>query len=83
MSVYKRLYPPLLLVDGAAIAPAVLMATNHRKRDEKHQQQLELRGWEDEGGKPALRTVAVQSTLSVDAREVDASNPVLENSAQR
>ena len=83
MSVYKRLYPPLLLVDGVAIAPAVLMAANYRKREAKHQQQFELRAWEGEGGKAAPRTAAVQSSLSQDALEVDASNAVFENSAQR
>ncbi len=83
MSTYKRWLPPLRLVDGVAIAPAVLLATNHRKRDEKNQQQLELRAWEAEGGNPAPPTAAVQSTLSEEAPEVDTANRPIEKSTKR
>jgi hypothetical protein len=83
MSTYKRWFPPLRLVDGVAIAPAVLLATNHRKREEKNQQQLELRSWEDEGGNPAPPTAVVQSTLSEGAPEVDTANPPIEKSTKR
>ena len=83
MSTYRRWYPPLLLVDGVAIAPAAMLAANHWKRDEKHQQQLELRAWEGEGGNPASRTAAVQSILSADASEADTAKPSFEKSTQR
>jgi hypothetical protein len=83
MSIYKRWFPPLVLVDGVAIAPAILLATEHRKRDEKHQQRLDLRAWEGEGGNPAPRTPAVQSSWSGDAPEADTANPSFEKSTQR
>jgi hypothetical protein len=61
---YKRWFPPCVVIDGTAIAPAfVLAASNHHWQDEKRQEQAELRAWEGEGGSPAARSVAVQGFL--------------------
>jgi hypothetical protein len=48
---YKRWFPPDVVGDGTAIAPAFVLAViNRRRRDEKRQQQTQLRAWESEGG---------------------------------
>jgi len=61
---YKRWFPPNVVGDGAAVAPAfVLAAINRSWRDEKRRQQTELRTWESEGGSPAPRNVPVQGSL--------------------
>jgi hypothetical protein len=55
---YKRWFPPNVIGDDTAGAPAfVLAAINRRLRDEKRQQQAELRAWESEGGNPAPRNI--------------------------
>jgi len=83
MSTYKRWFPSRLVVEGVAIAPGVLLATNHRKRDEKQQQQLELRAWEAEGGNPAPRDIPVQGSLLTETPEADKSYPFVEKRAPR
>ena len=61
---YRRWFPPCLVIDGVAIAPAfVLAARNRCWRDEKRQDPAELRTWESEGGNPAPRSDPVQASL--------------------
>ena len=61
---YKRWFPPGLVIDGTAIAPAFVLAASDRCRlDDKHQEQTELRVWESDGGNPAPRSVGVQASL--------------------
>ena len=83
MSTYMRWFPPLLVVDGITVTPGVLLGRKHRRQYEKRQEQRELRAWEGEGGNPAPRTPAVQSSWSGDAPETDTANPSFEKSTQR
>ena len=62
---YQRWFPPNVVGDGTAVAPAfVLAVSNSCWREEKRQEQTELRAWESEGGNPEPRSVTVQASLS-------------------
>jgi hypothetical protein len=61
---YRRWFPPGLVIDGIAIAPAFVLAVRNRCwQDEKRQAQAELRTWESEGGNPAPPGDPVQASL--------------------
>jgi hypothetical protein len=61
---YSAWFPPCLVIDGTAIAPAFVLAVRNRCwQDENRQDQADLRTWESEGGNRAPRGDPVQASL--------------------